>query len=431
MAEPEPMGSLRGGRPAVGAPATRGRRARGWGRPRRWALGLACAVGLAACAPAPLLPPGVTGSGQASPGGRSSASGGGTSIESEPPEPDACQVMAESLEPAELAGQLLMVGVSISGADTSAQSAIRDAKAGSVVLLGSGPTSTNEVRRTAATVGSLGSASLPMLVAVDQEGGQVQRLRGEGFSTMPSAVEQGALEPDDLRGRAEGWGQELHDAGVRFNLAPSADVVPADRIQSNAPIGRLERYYSSDPGEAAESVVAFVEGMDAAGVATSVKHFPGLGRVDENTDYEAATDTETKPDDPSWEPFLAGMGAGATSVMISSGIFEQLDPENEAVFSEAIMRETLRDRLGFDGVIIADDLGAAGSVADIPAGERAVRFIAAGGDLVINADPALAKPMASAIVERMEQDPEFADQVTDSVARVLRLKEGVDVGSCG
>ena len=82
------------------------------------------------------------------------------------------------------------------------------------------------------------------------------------------------------------------------------------------------------------------------------------------------------------------------------------------------------------GVVIADDLGAAAAVADTPPGERAVRFLEAGGDLAINADPGLAAEMSSAIMEAAEADPAFAADVTASVGRVLELKESVDVGSC-
>lgn len=401
---------------------------------RALALAACAALGLTACAPAPLTRPGPSGASQPAAQGAPEQGASTTTVaSSEPSEPtpaEVCRAKADGLTAAEQAGQLLMVGVSTSGLDSRTATAIRQSHAGSVVLLGTGSAGVRSAAQLSAAVGALGSSELPMLVAVDQEGGRVQRLQGEGFTRMPSAVEQGRLDPGKLRADAEAWGDELRKAGVRFNLAPVADVVPEDKVSTNAPIGQLQRHYSTDAGSAADSVVAFVEGMSDARVATSLKHFPGLGRVEENTDFAAATDTETKVDDPGWAPFTDGIAAGASSVMISSAVFEQLDPDHEAVFSHRIITDILRDELGFDGVVIADDLGAAKAVADTPPGDRAVLFLEAGGDLVINADPSLAPEMAKAIVTTMEADPAFADQVAASVARVLALKESVGVGTC-
>jgi beta-N-acetylhexosaminidase len=408
---------------------------------RALALAGVAALALTACAPAPLVSrptgPGGVPAPSAQPT-RSTDSAQSTASEaasseatSASPAVQACLAEAQSLTRQDQAGQLLMVGVSTEGLDPGTADMIRRSRAGSVVLLGSGHTSRSQAARISAAVGSLGSADQPMLVAVDQEGGRVQRLQGEGFTPIPAAVEQGRLDPSELRAEAAAWGEELRRAGVRFNLAPVADVVPESKRRTNEPIGALQREYGSDPVAAADSVAAFVEGMSDAGVATSLKHFPGLGRVEENTDFAAATDTETRIDDPFWVTFADGVRAGASSVMISSAVFEQIDPDNEAVFSRRIITEILREHLGFDGVVIADDLGAAKAVADTPPGERAVLFLEAGGDLVINADPALAPEMATSIIEAMDQDAEFADAVAGSVARVLALKESVGVGSCG
>lgn len=402
----------------------------------RRALGTAAtvvALGLSACAPAPVprTTVGAAPSESVPPASTTQAKPTeSTTQEPSPEPPTACLAKAESLTAEQQAGQLLMVGVSTSGLDGPTADAIRRSRAGSVVLLGSGLTSRDRAAEISAAIGVLGSVELPMLVAVDQEGGQVQRLRGEGFTRIPSAVEQGELEAADLREQAREWGEELRWAGVRFNLAPTADVVPEQKVSTNAPIGRLQRHYGTDPERAAESVRAFVEGMDAAGVATSLKHFPGLGEVTENTDFAPALDTDTVLDDDAWATFLAGIEAGASSVMVSSAVFEQLDPGVEAVFSEPIITGILREHLGFDGVVIADDLGAAKAVADVPPGDRAVLFLRAGGDLVIDADPALAVEMTGAIVEEMETDEGFADDVAASVARVLELKESVGLGSC-
>lgn len=344
--------------------------------------------------------------------------------------PQACSVLAAELPLEVQVGQLFMVGVSTSGLDAATAEAITATGAGSVVLLGNSTAGAAAITEVTDAVRALGSAELPIVVAVDQEGGTVQRLKGDGFSEIPSAVEQGQLDEFELRDLAHGWADELAAAGVHFNLAPVADVVPEGKQRSNAPIGALRRNYGNDPETAARYVTEFVEGMTVAGLATSLKHFPGLGEVVENTDFDVAVDTDINPGDETWAPFVAGIDAGARSVMISSAIFSNIDPGVEGVFSSVVITEILREQLGFEGIVIADDLGAAVAVADIPAGERGVRFILAGGDVVINADPALLPEMVGAALTRAETDPAFAAQVADSATRVLELKSWLGLVDC-
>ncbi len=334
------------------------------------------------------------------------------------------------MSPAERVGQLYMVGVSTTGLDAATSSAIRDSLTGSVVLLGNTTAGADAITTVTDAVAALGTDAMPILVAVDQEGGRVQRLKGPGFSDIPTAVSQAALPAGGLRDAARGWGQELAAVGVHYNLAPVADVVPEAKQSSNAPIGALKRNYGNDRETAARGVTEFVEGMSEAGLATSLKHFPGLGKVTTNTDFGAAKDTDVVPGDEDWSVFTAGIEAGASSVMVSSGVFENLDPGHEGVFSSVIVTNILRGQLGFDKVVIADDLGAAVAVKDIPAAERGTRFIRAGGDLAINADPALLTGMVADTLAAVEADATFAARVAESAERVLELKAQAGLLEC-
>ena len=331
---------------------------------------------------------------------------------------------------AQRVGQLYMVGVSTTGLDEATASAIRDTHTGSAVLLGNSTAGAAAITTVVDDVAALGTAAVPVLVAVDQEGGRVQRLKGPGFSDIPAAVDQATLPEGGLRDAALGWGEELAAVGIHYNLAPVADVVPEGKASSNAPIGALKRNYGNDRERTARGVTEFVEGMTEAGLATSLKHFPGLGKVTENTDFGAAKDTDVVPGDEDWSVFTAGIAAGASSVMVSSGVFENLDPKNEGVFSSVIVTDFLRGELGFDKVVIADDLGAAVAVKDIPAAERGTRFIRAGGDLAINADPGLLGGMVADTLSAAETDAAFAAQVAESAARVLGMKASVGLLEC-
>ena len=280
----------------------------------------------------------------------------------------------------------------------------------------------------AATVGN----GIRLLVAADQEGGQVQQLTGAGFSVIPSATEQGTWTPDALTGAATTWAQELAAVGVNIDLAPVADTVPTSIGTTNGPIGKWHREFGATPEVVAPRVAAFVTGMHAGGIAATVKHFPGIGRITGNTDSSASgiTDSTATVDDPFLKPFAAGVEAGADVVMVSSARYPGLDPDNQAVFSTAIVTDLLRTKLGFGVVVVTDDVGAAAAVAAVPVADRATRFVGAGGDIVLTAVAADVTPMVAAIADRAAADPEFAARVDAAVTRVLTLKTDRGLTSC-
>jgi len=340
--------------------------------------------------------------------------------------------LAAGMTPAQRAGQLLMVGLQ-SGASVSGLAAqARAQHLGGVVFLGGWSGGAAPVSRATAT---LQEGSTPgLLVAADQEGGQVQQLRGAGFTRIPSARTQATLgtvtEEKDVRG----WAKQLDAAGVNVNLAPVADTVPTSLGAGNAPIGRDRRDFApGSPQTNARYAAAFVRGTLAAGVAPTLKHFPGLGRVTGNTDVTGTgtTDPTTSATDPYLAPFEAGIRAGAPLVMVSSARYPRIDPDRQAMFSKAVITDLLRGRLGFDGVVITDDVGAAKAVAAVPVGQRATGFIAAGGDIVLTASASQAPVMLAAIAAKRAASKGFAAQVDAAAARVLDLKADLGLARCG
>ncbi len=167
--------------------------------------------------------------------------------------------------------------------------------------------------------------------------------------------------------------------------------------------------------------------MLAAGTDVTAKHFPGLGRASGNTDDSAGVTDPTTADDPYLVPFREGIAAGARYVMVSSATYPAIDPDRRAVFSPVLIGEVLRGRLGFDGVVMSDDLGAAAEVAAVPAAERALRFLDAGGDLLLTVDDRDIPVMAGAVVSRTAFDPAFQETVDVSALRslVARVEGGV------
>jgi beta-N-acetylhexosaminidase len=331
----------------------------------------------------------------------------------------------------EQASQLIMTGINASGM-TAAQKAVVRQKSGSVFLMGSSGSLAHTKAAMAAVSFAATVKGVRPLIAADQEGGQIQRLKGSGFDRIPAATVQGTWSSSKLTAAAQQWGSQLKQAGVDVDLAPVADVVPSSLKSQNPPIGQLNREYGDTPEEAGQGVQAFVQGMRKAGIATSVKHFPGLGRVSGNTDFAAGVvDDVTVRGDADLQSFADGIKAGTSMVMISTATYTKIDPRNRAVFSPTVIQGMVRGDLGWSGVVITDDVGAAAEVAAVPAGDRATRFVAAGGDIVINAKSALTTTMVNALVAKAQQDKSFAGKLTSSVRRVLTLKQDHGLVNCG
>ena len=332
-------------------------------------------------------------------------------------------------------GQLFLLGIEGDVLSPPETAAIEKYHFGSAWLVNERTGGVDSIRSLTAEIQALATDSntggVRFFVGADQEGGQVQRLTGPGFSTIPPAVEQGRLPIATLQADAAAWGEELAAAGINLDLAPVMDVVPPGDDATNAPIGALGREYGHDPKTVGEHGAAVVRGMAQAGIATTLKHFPGLGRVVGNTDTSAGVvDSVTTANDPYLGSFQQGIDAGAPFVMVSLAIYTAIDPGRQAVFSPTIIETLLRGRLGFGGVIMSDDLGAAASVASLAPGDRATAFIAAGGDFMIVGGVDPAGQMAAAVLARSRSDPGFAAQVDAAALRVLRAKGDYGLLSC-
>ena len=328
----------------------------------------------------------------------------------------------------EKVGQLFMVGINARAPRNATLEILREHEIGNAFVAGRSSAGLNKttklVKRLREHVGGR-ERGVPPFISTDQEGGLVQVLAGRGFTTIPSAMAQSKMTTAELRAAAAGWGAELAPAGVNLNLAPVMDVVPsAEAAKKNAPIGASDRSFGYGAGLVASHANAFSAGMESAGVDVAIKHFPGLGRVKGNTDTTAdVVDTATSASTDSVAAFQSGIDAGARFVMMSSAVYDQLDPTGPAVFSTPVITGLLREEMGFAGVVISDDLASAEQVSAWTPEERALKFIAAGGDMVLVAHtPQIVGPMTAAVVAQAQKDPAFGDLVDEAVLRVLAAK---------
>ncbi len=331
---------------------------------------------------------------------------------------------------AQMAGQVLMVGTPASNIG-SVGAMVRSYDIGGVFLNGRSQASAANLRAQIAALQKLAPADDHLLVSLDQEGGQVQELNGPDFPPIPTAVAQGKLPTATLAAQATGWAKRLAGIGVTLDLAPVSDTVATSLGAKNPPIGAFQRQYGSDPRVVAGDIGTVVTAVQSTGVLTTLKHFPGLGRVLANTDFSTkAIDTVATDHDPNLQPFIAGINAGTGAVMISSGSYPNLDPHSVATWSQPIVTGLLREKLGFTGLIVSDSLAGAAAIQSVPVGQRAVRFIQAGGDLVLTTAASKAPPMINGVIAQAKADPAFADQLRNAVTFVLQAKYRAGLLSC-
>lgn len=340
---------------------------------------------------------------------------------------DVAQAAYKRMSNAQRIGQLFMVGTPTTGLSAAAATAIGTYHVGNVILTGRSTAGAAPIRALTARLDRLATgtvtAGVPLWISTDQEGGYVQVLQGAGFSRMPTALTMGTWSTTILTASARTWGGQLRSSGVDMNLAPVLDTVPAATASTNAPIGYWYREFGHTPSVVTTKGGAFLSGERSADLAMTAKHFPGLGYVTANTDTTAVVkDDVTTTTSGSLAPFGSAVASGVPVVMVSSAFYIRIDGSRPAVFSPTVVTGLLRNKLGFRGVVMSDDLGNAKAVAAWSAGDRAVRFINAGGDEVLTVNAATIPAMVNAVTARFATDPGFRGKVAAAVMRVLTAK---------
>ena len=318
-----------------------------------------------------------------------------------------------------LVGQMFMVSVGGTEPDYYINKMIRERNIGGVLLFGYNMKSEAQTKALTAALQELSmktGPAIPLFVAVDQEGGEVSS--APWVSRHPAAAQVGARgDPAQAREVAEQMGRELLRAGVNTDLAPVVDT------GFGAAIGT--RSFGEDPELVAEMGAASVEGFESAGVVSAAKHFPNHGPAtsDSHVSLPVVDHDPRKLRSYDLPPFEAAVRAGAPMVMVGHLLYPAIDPERPAsLSSEAI--GMLRGELGFDGVVVTDDLAMAGATGGGPPARAAVEAVEAGADLLLISSPPQQQADAyDAVVEAVESGEIPRERVETSVERVLRVKE--------
>lgn len=320
-----------------------------------------------------------------------------------------------------LAGSTLVVGFDGTSPPPALLARISSGDIAGVILFRRNVLSASQVWALAR--GLAAAAPLSPIVAIDQEGGRVARLRAEVLALPPMRA---LGDRDDLaltRDAARALGEDLAALGITLNFAPVCDV---DSNPANPVIG--DRAFGRDAETVSRHAAAFIAGMQSAGVAACAKHFPGHGDTDTDSHLELPSlrHDRARLDAVELPPFRAAVEAGVATIMTAHVRFESVDPELPATLSTKALEELLRGELlaGRDAVaLVSDDLLMKAVSARWPVERAAVLAVEAGCDMLLVCDDEAAQRRCfEALAEEAQRRPEFAARLREAAGRVDALR---------
>jgi len=317
-------------------------------------------------------------------------------------------------------GNLFMIGIYGSMPDSQTLSLIRGYHIGGVILFGRNIEDPVQLAHLCSSLQS--ESDIPLFISIDQEGGRVSRLK-EPF-TQFSGSEEMANAPDPIERvmeYAKVTSFELKIVGINMNLAPVMDV-KREWVDSCL----IGRSYGEDPHTVSLLGAISISEMQRSGIISVAKHFPGLGAVrsDPHRELPAITISEDDIYRTDLPPFISSIKAGVECIMTSHAIYKELDNLNPATLSPKILEGLLRNELGFNGMIITDDLDMGAMKRDSGSGYVALSAIEAGADLLLichNHENFFRS--YEAILKALERGKISKDRIRSSLYRIYRVKE--------
>jgi len=279
-------------------------------------------------------------------------------------------------------GQRFAIGFEGHTASADAKVLVREFGVGTVILFARNvaePEQLAELVRELQEIARAAGQERPLLVAVDQEGGRVARLRAP-WTVWPAARALGRTGDEGTARRVgAAMASELSACGIRVDFAPVVDV---DTNPKNPVIG--DRSFGDDPDLVGRLGAAFVDGLQGGGVAACAKHFPGHGDTGVDSHFELPTvdHSRSRLEDVELRPFRRTIAAGVSMVMTAHVLVREVDDAVPATLSRAVVTGLLREQLGFTGVSVTDDLDMKAVAKHWPPARRAVMAAVAGCDLL-------------------------------------------------
>ncbi len=294
----------------------------------------------------------------------------------------------------ELAGQVIVATYAGTEAPVDLVTSLH---LGGVIAFTDNIASTDQVRQVNRQLTEATDRDWPLFLSVDQEGGIVERVKGDA-TRFPTFMSAGAARDPELTRRAyAASGAELRGLGFTVDFAPDGDVTSGP---DDPTIG--SRSAGSDPGLVAEQMTAAAAGYLEGGVVPVIKHFPGHGSVPADSHLTLPVQTKTRAELLASDlvPFERGIADGISAVMVGHLDVRAIDPGVPSSVSKKVVTGLLRDRLGFDGLVVTDSLQMQGVAGSRTSAESAVQALLAGGDVVLMPpDPAAARDGIVAAVD--------------------------------
>ena len=332
-----------------------------------------------------------------------------------------------SLDLSRKAAQVLLIGVEGAGEPSPETEALLESMpVGGVVLFGFNlPASPEQAGLYTAALqdavargeASRSQDAIPLVVAIDHEGGSVFRFKGEGITRIPPPSEVGPRGGSYALLLGHAAGAELRDLGFNMALAPVVELLTDEdeRFLGSRSYGREAAGVDAAAG-------AYIRGIQAEGVAAVAKHFPGNADGDPHLVLPELDISEEVYERDYLPRFASAIANRVSAVMLSHVLFRAVDPDHPASLSPAVASGELRKRLGFEGVAITDDLGMKALSSRSSPERSAVAALAAGADLLMLTDMRAATRVRDAIVAAVKEGGLSPRRLDEAAARVLELK---------
>jgi beta-N-acetylhexosaminidase len=330
------------------------------------------------------------------------------------PEPS----VAETLSLKQLAGERIVVGLSGTAVRPGLRAALHEGRVAGVVLFAGNFPSRAAGRRLIAQLQAIPrppKLRSPLLIMVDQEGGQVKRLGGAPTASARAMGARGAAFSAEQGRRTAA---NLRDLGVNVDLAPVLDVERPGGV-----IAATERSFGATAARVTATAIPFAKALQTGGIAATGKHFPGFGAARENTDFSVERIDLSKLELRSVDekPYRALAAAGGKLVMLSTAVYPAFS-QDPAAFTRSIATGELRDRLGFEGVTITDALETPAVEHFGGSAQAAVAGTRAGDDLLLYTRLGSAETAWRALVGKLRSGALNRAEFEAAVERVLDLR---------
>ena len=356
------------------------------------------------------------------PAGPSPATGASPAVAAASSDPRVEKVLASLTSDEDKVGQLLLLGWIGSTAE-AARPELEELRAGGIVYVQNASTAAEAGAINPALLRMAANAGLvPPLIAIDHEGGQVQRIKD--VPNLGSNWDFAHPAPTDAEACQRGLrhAQTLSSLGFTMNLAPVLDV---NNNPANPVIGT--RSYSDDPEVVARLGAAYIRGLQGGGMVAVGKHFPGHGNtgVDSHLQLPILTQSVDELEKTELIPFRRAIEADVAAIMSAHIVFPAVDPSGvPGTLSRPVMTGLLRERLGFQGLAISDDMGAMKAITDnFGPGDAAVRAVNAGVDMIImSAELARQRQARDALLQAVQTGDISRDRLDEAVRHVLQAK---------